>query len=76
MRESSPITGKPANPLAIHSGRKVNVRGVAQAINLKVSQEKYLYERVELSHNQFGRRRPRPAPYRYAPHTRRRRQGA
>lgn len=28
---------------------KINVRGVAQAINLKVSQEKYLYERAELS---------------------------
>lgn len=31
------------------SDGKVNVRGVGQAINLKVSQEKYLYERVELS---------------------------
>ncbi|WP_305825767.1 hypothetical protein [Massilia brevitalea] len=31
------------------SDGKVNVRGVAQAINLKVSQEKYLYERMELS---------------------------
>jgi hypothetical protein len=28
---------------------KVNVRAVAQAINLKVTQEKYLYERDELS---------------------------
>lgn len=42
--------GQPGQPtLPSTPDGKVNVRGVAQAINLKVSQEKYLYERVELS---------------------------